>query len=114
MALAKRAADLKREDPNVLNTLGVARYRQGDYAAAITDFEHSIALGSDVAWNHFFLAMAHHRLGHPKEARTYYDKGIAWMEKSQPHDAEMLRYRAEAAELLQIPRTQPATAPAAH
>jgi tetratricopeptide (TPR) repeat protein len=111
VALAKRANELKPNDPDVLNTLGVARYRQGDYAAAVTDFEHSIALGGDDAWNHFFLAMAHQRLGHAAEARSYYDRGVAWMDKNHPHDAEMLRFRAEAAELLQIPQTPPATAP---
>ena len=53
-----------------LNTLGVVQYRAGRNAEAVTSLEASLAAGhgqSD-AFDLFFLAMAHHRLGHREEA----------------------------------------------
>ena len=55
-----------------LNTLGVALYRAGEFAEAITTLEQSLAVGKGQfdAFDLFFLAMAHHRLGHRIEARA--------------------------------------------
>jgi hypothetical protein len=33
-------------------------------------------------------------------ARTWYDRGVAWMEKNKPKDEELQRFRTEAEELL--------------
>jgi hypothetical protein len=51
----------------------------------------------------FFLAMAHWQLGEKDEARKYYDKAVAWMDKNKPDDEELRRFRAEAAALLGVP-----------
>ena len=56
--------------------------------------------GDAIDW--FFLAMAHERLGHKDEARTWYDRAAAWMDKNQPKNEELRRFRTEAAELLGI------------
>jgi hypothetical protein len=45
--------------------------------------------------------MAHWQLSNKNEARQWYDKGVAWMEKNQ-HPEDLLRFGAEAAELLAI------------
>ena len=50
----------------------------------------------------FFLAMAHWHLGRKDEARKWYQKGTEWMDKHQPKNAELRRFRAEAAKLLGI------------
>jgi hypothetical protein len=46
--------------------------------------------------------MAHWRLGNRDEARRRYDQAVAWMEKHQPKNDELLRFRAEAEELLKL------------
>jgi hypothetical protein len=48
----------------------------------------------------FFLAMAHCRLGEKDQARQWYDKAVALMEKEKSPDEELRRFRAEARELL--------------
>jgi serine/threonine protein kinase/Tfp pilus assembly protein PilF len=51
------------------NTLGVARYRNGDWAKAKEAFERSLALGGENAYDGFFMAMTLHRLtGPPRPA----------------------------------------------
>ena len=65
-------------------------------------------------------AMAEHEDGpHPEdrtqgdqdEARRWYGKAIEWMEKQQTADEELLRLRAEAAELLKITDQKATTKP---
>ena len=55
----------------------------------------------------FFLAMAHHQLGHKDEGRKWYDIAVSWMDKNQPQNDELRRFRAEAAELLGIKEPPP-------
>jgi hypothetical protein len=47
-----------------------------------------------------FLAMAHWQLGEKDKAREWYDKAVQWMNKNQPKDEELRRFRVEAAEVL--------------
>ena len=60
----------------------------------------ALAPGESVAHRGFFLAMAHWQLGDKRKARTWYDQARKWMEKSQPRNQELRRFREEAAELL--------------
>ena len=82
----------------------MARYRAGDWVAAIEALEKAETLAPDkyLAHNGFFLAMAHWRTGPESEARKWYDRAVQWMEKNQPRDVELRRFRAEAEELLGI------------
>ena len=99
--LAKKAVSLDPKSHPIWNTLGVAQYRAGDYKAAIESLGKSMELSSGGTVNvWFFLAMAHWQLGHKDEARTWYDKAVQCMEKNKPKDEQLLRFRAEAAELL--------------
>ena len=100
---AEKANQFSPNNGGVLNTLGVARYRAGEWERAIEAFGKSMDLrkGGDASdW--FFLAMAHWQLGHKDEARKWYDKAVEWMDKNQPKNEELLRFRNEAAELLGI------------
>lgn len=101
--LAQKAVRLKPNEGYYWNTLGTARYRTGDWKAAITDLETSMKLrkGGD-ANDWFFLAMSHWQLGDKEQAAKYYQQAVTWMDKHAPQDAELLRFRAEAAELLGI------------
>ena len=111
--LAKKATEREPANPANWSTLGVAQYRAGDYEAAIKALGKSMELGSGgVAINWFFLAMAHWQLKHAEEARRWYDKGAAWMEKNKSSDDELLRFRAEAETLIKGPSGQkPKTLP---
>jgi tetratricopeptide (TPR) repeat protein len=98
---ARRAVELESKANSPWDTLGVAYYRAGDWKASVAALEKSMELrngGDDCAW--FYLAMAHWKLGHNDEARAWYDRSIAWMDKNQPNDDELKRWRAEAEALM--------------
>ncbi|MHC4549259.1 MAG: tetratricopeptide repeat protein [Planctomycetota bacterium] len=99
--LAQKALDLAPGTGAYLNTLGVALCRAGQWQEAITALERSMAAreGGD-ANDWFFLAIARHNLGEEAPARLWYDKAAAWMQEHRPEDAELKRFRAEAAQVL--------------
>ena len=101
--LAKKAVELAPNASGNWITLGVAQYRAGDWQVAIDTLGKAMELrggGDSSDW--YFLAMAHWQLGHKDEARKWYDKAVEWMDKNQPRNDELLRFRDEAAELLCI------------
>jgi tetratricopeptide (TPR) repeat protein len=88
------AEQANRRDPkNPLNyslTFGAVLYRAGRIEEAIQQLEKDAKtfelagaknLKSSPAYTWFFLAMAHHRLGHVEEARRWLDKAIKWMDQ---------------------------------
>jgi superkiller protein 3 len=103
VALARNAVKLEPKNPEYANTLGVAHYRAGDWKAAIDALEKAVEVrkaGHSEDW--FFLAMAHWRLGNKDEARACYDRAVQWMDKNQRKNEGLRRFRAEAAELLEL------------
>jgi tetratricopeptide (TPR) repeat protein len=106
---AKRAVKLAqqavRRRPNASNwqILGIAQYRASDWKAAIAALNKSMEFqrGGD-AGQWLLLAMAHWQLGKKDEARHWYDKAVAWMEKNNPKDEELIRFRAEAEALFEM------------
>jgi tetratricopeptide (TPR) repeat protein len=62
-------------DPH-LNTLGVALYRAGKYAEAVTRLDQAVQASRQggMLQDWLFLAMAHYRLGHTDEARKWLKK----------------------------------------
>jgi tetratricopeptide (TPR) repeat protein len=102
-SLAKEAVELEPLQGGHWNTLGAAQYRAGNWKDAIAALEKSMELskgGDSSDW--FFLAMAHWKLGEKDKAREWYDKAVQWMDKNQPKNDELRRFRAEAAELLEL------------
>ncbi|MEX0676947.1 MAG: protein kinase [Pirellulales bacterium] len=102
---ASQATKAAPNDAMILNTLGAAQYRAGKWEDAIGSLTKSEELAPDrsLAFNGFFLAMAHWQLGRKDEARQWYDRSVKWMEKNDPMSEELLRFRAEAEQLLGIP-----------
>jgi serine/threonine protein kinase/tetratricopeptide (TPR) repeat protein len=103
VARASKAVQLAPGVGTYWITLGAAQYRAGEWKAAIGALEKSMELrkgGDSLDW--FFLAMAHWQLGEKEKARTWYDRAVQWMDKNQPNDEELRRFRAEAADLLKI------------
>jgi superkiller protein 3 len=107
VSLAQEAAELTPKDSARWRTLGVAHYRTGDWVAARAALDKSLELGFLRGSNRFFLAMAHWQLGEKDKAREWYDRAVEWMDKNQPNLSaeaaeELRRFRAEAAELLEL------------
>lgn len=84
------------KDAACWNTLGVARYRNGDWSGAKQALEQSLALGSENAFDGFFMAMTLWRLGEPDAARDWFHRAEAWRLRHGPNDLELLRFLAEA------------------
>jgi tetratricopeptide (TPR) repeat protein len=68
-----------------LNTLGAALYRAGKYEAAVEKLEEAMKAhpSGGAPFDFLFLSMAHHHLGHTKEARHWLDKAVRWMEQAE-------------------------------
>jgi len=83
--------------------LGIAQYRAGDWRGSVAALERTMQLnGGGDSFDWFCLSMAHWQLGNHAEALKWYDEAVEWAEKNKPADAELLRWRAEAAALLKL------------
>jgi WD40 repeat protein len=107
VALAERAVQGDDANSALLNTLGVAYYRAGRYRDAISSLEKSLKEGADQwdAFNLYFLAMCHQRLGATGEAWARLDDAVRWErdhgDKLSPdHKEELKAFRAEAEAVL--------------
>jgi serine/threonine protein kinase/WD40 repeat protein/Flp pilus assembly protein TadD len=104
--MAAFAVALAPGDQTSLNTLGVAQYRASRFASAIETLQRSLAAGHGQfdAFDLFFLAMAHHRLGHRAEARPCFDRAVRWVSEQKAlnprHASELAAFRAEAESVL--------------
>lgn len=100
VSLAQRAVELTPGNGDIVNTLGVALYRKGQWEECARVLESSVSLrrgGDPSDW--LFLAMVYHRLGNAKAAHEWFRKALAWMEQNETTE-EFLRFRAEAQALL--------------
>jgi tetratricopeptide (TPR) repeat protein len=107
--MATFAVELAPGEQVSLNTLGVAHYRSGRWSSAIETLERSLAAGRGQfdGFDLFFLAMAHHRLGHRAEARACFDRAVRWVSEQKiidpRHASELAAFRAEAETVLARP-----------
>ena len=100
LGAAEPTFSAQRDNPIILKTLGVARYRTGDLAGSIRDLERSIKLGGYTADAAFFLAAAHAQAGRVDQAHKLFLEADEWMRLNQPDDNELKRFREEAAAVL--------------
>jgi hypothetical protein len=83
----------------------VAYYRAGRYREAVDVLRPNVEKQADrvLAYDLFFLAMSHHRLGETVRARDYYNWAVRWVSMQQDlkpeHREELTAFRAEAEEL---------------
>jgi tetratricopeptide (TPR) repeat protein len=109
LALAKMAVERAPDQAYIVNTLGTAYYRAGNWKAAIETLKNAEELGN---WRHFghdafFIAMAYGMLGDKEAASKWFTAAVRWMEKDAPKHEELLRVRAEAAKLFGVPERGP-------
>jgi tetratricopeptide (TPR) repeat protein len=84
LPLIRKALALSPEDCNYFNTLGVVHYRLGQYPQAVQSLQRSLSDsgGQSAAFDLFFLAMCHARLGEAAKARDCYDQAVLWVRKN--------------------------------
>lgn len=99
--LARRALELAPKDADSWGALGVALYRDGEYAEALEALQkcESLRKRKHAAYG-FFLAMTYWRLGIQNEARNWRRKAVELMERRRSDDVELKQFRSEAAALI--------------
>jgi tetratricopeptide (TPR) repeat protein len=103
LMLAEEAVRSSSDHEASWNTLGVTRYRVGDWAGAIEALERSALSSIDglgTAFDHYFLSMAWCRLQHEGQAREWLERGIAWTARHRLGHPPLERFREEAESLL--------------
>jgi tetratricopeptide (TPR) repeat protein len=112
--LAENAVKGAPKEALFRTTLGLARYRAGDWEGAARDLQEALTLSQAtrsfdrcVGRSLLFLAMAQQRLGQGPEARQTHDRARAWLQAHRKTiDAtpwladELRRWQTEAEELL--------------
>jgi tetratricopeptide (TPR) repeat protein len=112
---AEAACGQQPKDGNRLNTLGVAQYRLGQYAEALATLTGSVKLNADqlkgpLPADLAFLAMSHHRLGQPEQARDALTRLRDRLQEPRwANDTESQAFLREAAALLEgtMPKADP-------
>jgi tetratricopeptide (TPR) repeat protein len=111
------AEEVVKADPKLgdfQTTLGVARYRTGDWAGAVSALQEALRcfegekdFQPGIGRSLFFLSMAQQKAGHGPEARQTYERALAWvkanrqvLEKTAWAGDEMRRFQTEAEEVL--------------
>jgi tetratricopeptide (TPR) repeat protein len=91
--LAEKALANSSRDHWHVNQLGAALYRAGRFEEAVKRLSEATELSchpyrTNMLQTWFFLAMAHHRLGHAAEAHRWLNKGIHGVEEALKLSAE--------------------------
>ncbi len=102
VALATKLMELAPNNAVYENTLGVAHYRAGDYAAAVETLNKCVAMTTGTVHDFLFLAMAHAQMGNSQEGKKWFDQAVGLLNESDSRYTELQRFRAEAASLLGI------------
>jgi tetratricopeptide (TPR) repeat protein len=92
VSLAEDLAKWSRDHWHV-NQLGAALYRAGRFEEAVTRLTEATELTchpyrTDMVYTWFYLAMAHHRLGHAEEARRWLDQALQGTQQALKSPAE--------------------------
>jgi serine/threonine protein kinase/tetratricopeptide (TPR) repeat protein len=103
LEVSRQAAIMDPRDKRVLSTYGYTLYYANDYQEAIHQLEQSIRGYPQFDTDYFILAMAYWQTDNKEKAREWYDKGVAWGEKSCPGSVPFRELRRTAAEKLGIP-----------
>ena len=101
--LAETAVKLAPEYRPHWQTLCIAQYRAGNWQEAVSAMQESEKVAVD--WDlhaRLFAAMAYWQMDNKEEAQRLYHETVKKIEENQPLDEELNRFRAEAADSLQV------------
>ncbi len=104
LTLAQRANSLRPNYSIYLNTLGIAQYRSGLWRESIETLKRAEELdpGNYFAFNGFFIAMSHQKLGDQMAAKSWFERSVEWMNQGRAADPELIRFHREASNVLEI------------
>jgi tetratricopeptide (TPR) repeat protein/serine/threonine protein kinase len=100
----KKAAEADPKNGLHWGSLAIACYRAGKWQDALDLFKTKEHLGYGIggsAWQWFYIAMAHWKLGHKEKAHSWYYQSIDWVERG--HEKGLAGVQAEAAALMGLP-----------
>jgi tetratricopeptide (TPR) repeat protein len=101
LPLAQKAVEQAPDNRAYCHTLGVVYYRLVQYKEAVDALERGVKSNKDqaTAFDLYFLAMCHHRLGDTGKAKECYDRAVAWQKQAKltvQQVEELNAFRAEA------------------
>jgi WD40 repeat protein/serine/threonine protein kinase/tetratricopeptide (TPR) repeat protein len=100
LRFAERGSGATPQDGNLLNTLGVAQYRVGQYDKAVETLTRADQINKGTIGDVAFLAMAHQRLGHKDQAQATYRRMQELVKKAGSLDKDSRAWVREVEELL--------------
>jgi predicted Zn-dependent protease len=101
--LAERSLKDEPKSTRLWVTLGVARYQQGKWQAAISALDTGLRQNApDTGRGTFYLAMTYARQGDGDRARRFYEEAVKWMNNHQPRNPDLIRLRVEAEAALKM------------
>jgi tetratricopeptide (TPR) repeat protein len=89
MALIEKAVALKPDDGYIVDSLGWAHYRQGNYKEAVRYLERAVELKPDDPVLNDHLGDALWRVGREREARYQWDQALSF--KPEPEDVDKIK-----------------------
>lgn len=93
MKLIERAVELKPDDGFIVDSLGWAHYKLGNYPEAVRWLERAVELRPEDPVLNDHLGDAYWRVGRTREARFQWDQALTL--KPEPEDAEKIRAKLE-------------------
>jgi tetratricopeptide (TPR) repeat protein len=99
---AKVCAQHEPKDGPILNTLGVAQYRGGDYEDAINQLAQAAALQPTEVTNPIFESMAKYKLEKHDEAKEILERARSLQKDIGKPDVETSAFFKEAEDLIEV------------
>jgi len=93
LAMIEKAVRLKPEDGYIVDSLGWAHYRLGNFKEAVKHLEKAVELRPEDATLNDHLGDAYWRVGREREARYQWEQALTL--QPEPAEAEKMKYKLE-------------------